>query len=261
MAKSKSKIGIALSGGGVRGISHLGVLKALNESGIYPDRIAGTSAGAIAGGLYAYGYAPDEILEMIKQTNFFKFIKPAISLKGIFKMESTKELYQNYIKTDDYSATKIPFTAVAVDICKGKIKYFSEGSLIESIMASSCIPGVFDPITIEGISYVDGGVLNNLPIEPLEGISEKIIAVHCNHLPEKLNLRNMKEMIERSVIMSMNNNAYYRQSKADFFIETPYLAKYGVFDIRKADIIFKEGYYFAQEYIENHPSLQSISSK
>ena len=77
--KSETNIGIALSGGGVRGIAHLGVLKALNEAGIYPSKVAGSSAGAIAGALYCSGYTPDEILDIVLHTNFFKLMRPAIS--------------------------------------------------------------------------------------------------------------------------------------------------------------------------------------
>ena len=76
--KSELKIGVALSGGGVRGISHLGVLKGLNEAGIYPTQISGTSAGAIAGAMYCQGYQPEEVLKIIVETNYFKFLRPAV---------------------------------------------------------------------------------------------------------------------------------------------------------------------------------------
>ena len=85
---SKLKIGIALSGGGIRGISHLGVLKALNEIGIVPAKISGTSAGAIVGAMYCQGYQPEEILKIILETNYFKFMRPAISWNGILKWKA-----------------------------------------------------------------------------------------------------------------------------------------------------------------------------
>jgi NTE family protein len=252
---SKKKIGIALSGGGVRGIAHLGVLKALNERGIFPDKVSGTSAGAIAGAMYCNGYSPDEIKEIIIKTNYFKFMRPAISWTGILNMQSIEQLYLKYFLDDDFSKLKIPLTVAATDIKRGKVVYFSEGPLISKIMASSCIPGMFDPIAIGKSFYVDGGVLNNLPVEPLEGTCDVIIGVNCNHLPEEHNIKNIKSLIERTVIMSMNYNVYSRKGKCDYFIEPIGLASYGVFDIRKATAIFDAGYNATQNFIEENPGI------
>ncbi|NDE62201.1 MAG: patatin, partial [Cyclobacteriaceae bacterium] len=84
----KSSLGIALSGGGIRGIAHLGVLKAFDEYGISPKKVSGTSAGAIVGALYCQGYTPEEIMKIIHETNYFRLLRPAISWKGLLKMES-----------------------------------------------------------------------------------------------------------------------------------------------------------------------------
>lgn len=257
--KSNKKIGIALSGGGVRGISHLGVLKGLNEAGIYPTKVSGTSAGAIAGAMYCNGYKPEEVLKIIVETNYFKFMRPAISLTGILKMNSVGELFKLYLKHDDFAQLQIPLTVAATDIKKGKVIYFSEGELINPILASSCIPGMFDPIVIGKRHLIDGGVLNNLPVEPLDGICDYVIGVNCNQLPEETNIKNMKSLIERSVIMAMNSNVYSRKSKCDFFIEAPGLGKYGVFDIKKAPELFQAGYDRVQQFIEENPAILELA--
>ncbi|MBN7816404.1 patatin-like phospholipase family protein [Algoriphagus pacificus] len=257
--KSNKKIGIALSGGGVRGISHLGVLKGLNEAGIYPTKVSGTSAGAIAGAMYCNGYKPEEVLKIIVETNYFKFMRPAISLTGILKMNSVGELFKLYLKHDDFAQLQIPLTVAATDIKKGKVIYFSEGELINPILASSCIPGMFDPIVIDKRHLIDGGVLNNLPVEPLDGICDYVIGVNCNQLPEETNIKNMKSLIERSVIMAMNSNVYSRKSKCDFFIEAPGLGKYGVFDIKKAPELFQAGYDRVQRFIEENPAILELA--
>jgi len=124
--KSKLKIGIALYGGGVRGISHLGVLKALNEAKIFPTKVSGSSAGAIAGAMYCQGYKPEEILKIIVETNFFRFMRPAISLKGILKMESVGELFRIYLPHNDFAQLKIKLAVAATNIIKGKVVYFDE---------------------------------------------------------------------------------------------------------------------------------------
>lgn len=255
------KIGIALSGGGVRGISHLGVLKALNQRGIFPNRISGSSAGAIAGALYASGLEPDDILKIIIKTNYFKFLRPAISWTGILKMDTAEELFKLYLPDNAFEALRLPLTIATTDIKRAKVVYFSEGELIKPLMASSCIPGMFDPIAIGKQYYVDGGVLNNLPVEPLDGICDVVIGVNCNHLPVEHNIKNIKNLIERTVIMSMNYNVYSRKDKCDFFIEPKGMAKYGVFDIKKAQEIFDAGYEAALSFIDEHPEMKDLMVK
>jgi len=259
--KSKMNVGLALSGGGVRGIAHLGVIKALNEVGIVPTKVSGTSAGAIAGAMYCQGYLPEEILQIIVDTNYFKFMRPAISLTGFFKMDSVGNLFRLYLGHDDFAQLKIPLTVAATDIKKGKVRYYSEGELIRPIMASSCIPGMFDPVVIGKRFLVDGGVLNNMPVEPLEGFSDSIIGVNCNQLPEETNIGNMKKLIERSVIMAMNYNAYSRKYKCDFFLEPPGLGKYGVFDIKKAPELFLIGYDYTLKFIEENPAILELADE
>lgn len=241
MEKTHS-LGLVLSGGGVRGITHLGVLKALNEKSIFPSRISGTSAGAIAGVMYAKGYSPDEILEIIIKTNYFKFLRPAISWKGILKMDQVQRLYKEYLETDDFSELNIPVTIAATDIQLAETAFFSEGEIIKPLMASSCIPGMFEPILVGEHYYVDGGILNNLPVEPLLGKCDKIMGVHCNHLPDYQHIRHIKSLIERTVIMSMNYNVYTRKPQCDYFVEPKNLAAYGVLEIKKAEEIFERGY-------------------
>ena len=256
--KSKLKIGLACSGGGIRGVSHLGVLQALNEAGIYASKISGTSAGAIVGAMYCQGYSPEEILRIIVETKYFRFLRPAISWKGILKMELVGELFKLYISHNDFAQLQTSLTVAATDIRKGKVVYFSEGELVKPLLASSCIPGMFEPIQIGKKFLVDGGVLNNLPIEPLEGTCDYVIGVNCNHLPEESNISNMKSLIERSVIMSMNYNAYSRKSKCDLFIETPGLGRYGVFDVKKAVELFQAGYNHTQRIIDESPDFLEI---
>ncbi|GAB4107723.1 patatin-like phospholipase family protein [Echinicola sediminis] len=255
---SKQKIGIALSGGGARGIAHLGVLKALEENNIMVDMVAGTSAGAIVGALYCQGYTPDAILDIIIKTNYFKFLRPAISWKAILKMDTIDQLYSVHLPDNSFEKLQKPLCIAATDLKRGKVVYFSEGPLIPPLMASTCIPGMFEPIQIDGKYYIDGGVLNNLPMEPLEGRCDYIIGVNCNHLSEEHNINNIKRMIERTVIMSMNHNVYSRKNRCDFFIEPEGLAKYGVFDLRKSKEIFSAGYDAAQKYIAHNQSLADL---
>ena len=255
----ETKIGIALSGGGVRGFAHLGVLKALNEAGIHPHVVSGTSAGAIVGSFYCLGYTPEKIFEIIRQTKFFGLLRPALSWRGIFKMKSFELLYSKYITPNTFSGLQIPLTITATNLTQGKVAYFSEGEIIKPLIASTCIPGIFDPVRIGNDYFVDGGLLNNLPIEGLAGKCDFIIGVNCNQIIPENNIRNIKKVIERSVIMAMNCNVYNRKSACDLFIEPQGLGSYGAFEIAKAREIFDAGYISANMLIKDNSQLAALA--
>ncbi|MCH8517291.1 MAG: patatin-like phospholipase family protein [Cyclobacteriaceae bacterium] len=242
------KIGIALSGGGCRAAAHLGMLQVLRENGIYPHRIAGSSAGAIIGAFLGAGYAPDEILKIIIDTKIFKLIRPALNLKGILKIQKIKVVLEERIQTPTFEAMKIPLTVVATNLSEGRSEYFEEGNIIDPIAASSAIPVIFDPVYINGKPYVDGGILNNLPVEPLEHKVDFIIGMHCNPVPiEEPNTENVKRVLERSLMMAINCNAYARKDVCDLFMEPPETGKYNVFDIQKLKEIYQIGYDYADQ--------------
>ncbi len=239
------KIGLAISGGGARGIAHLGMVKALQEFKVPIDIISGTSSGAIAGALLGSNYAPDQILEIISELRFFKFLKPAISKTGLLRMDSTESLFRKYFQTDDFSAINIPLIICATDLCEGRSVYFSEGPLIRPLMASSCIPVVFDPINIDGKLFVDGGILNNFPTQPLLGRNIKIIGLHSNPVDQSFKVSNVKTMFERTFLLAINANSYHHINHCDLYLEPPGLKKIKVSDLKKAKEIFDIGYQYA----------------
>ena len=258
---SETRIGIALSGGGVRGIAHLGVLKALNEAGIFPTKVTGSSAGAIVGAMYCQGYTPDEVLKIILETNYFKLMRPAISWNGLLKMENLAQLFKQYLPHDDFSMLPIPLAVAATDIGKGEAVFFEKGPLIQPILASCSIPGMFEPIYFDARYLVDGGVLNNMPVEPLQGDCEVIFGANCNHLPEVSKVSNIKNLIERAVMMNMNFNVYTRKAACDYFIEPLGLGNFGVFDIKKAPDLFQAGYTQTMHVIEANAELKDFAQQ
>jgi len=240
------KVGIVLSGGGARGISHLGMLKVFNENGIKPEIISGSSAGSIIGAFYAYGYSPDEILDIVKKTKLFKVLRPAFNRKGLLTLEKTYAFFKSFLPTDSFESLKIPLIISATNLTNGKPNYFSEGSLIRSVMASSAIPVIFSPVEIEGKFYIDGGIVNNLPVEPLQGNCDKIIGLHCNPVDSEYDARNMKQLLERTFIMTINENVGNRKKHCDLFLEPYELRKFGAFDFKRASELFDIGYEYAK---------------
>lgn len=249
------KVGLVLSGGGSRGIAHLGVMQALEEAGVTINIIAGSSSGAIAGALYGSGHNPQKILEIVRTIKLFKLIRPAISISGLLKMESAELLYRQHILDDTFEALSVPLIVAATDLCRGKTAYFTEGPLIRPLMASTCIPVVFDPIKVDGQLYIDGGLLNNFPAEVLTERCDKIIGSHCNPIDEDFQLGNFRTMLERTFLLTINANAYSRRRYCDIFLEPPELKTFKVFDLARADDIFQIGYDYARQYHEQFLEL------
>jgi len=247
------KIGIVLSGGGARGVAHLGVLKALDELGVVIDCISGTSAGAFAGALYAQGLKPDSIFELIKGVSFLSSLRPAWARTGFFNMDGMKEILQKNIPINNFNALRIPLTVAATDIRKGQIYYFSDGELIQAVLASCSIPAIFNPINLNGNLYVDGGLIDNLPVKPIRKQCDFIIGSHCNHISSDVDVTNMKSVIERSLLVAIYSNTEISRGMCDVFIEPPRMDRFSSLDLGKAQEIYDFSYRFTiQNFLPHH---------
>ena len=162
------KIGIALSGGAAWGLAHIGVLEVLEENGITPDYIAGTSAGAAVGSLYASGKSPGEMATFAEELNWLNLIRPVISDVSIFDSRRIREFMEEKLKVNDFTDLGTGFTAVATDLGSGDIVYLDRGDLSFAVMASATIPVLFEPVSYGEKMLVDGGLSNNLPLDVLE---------------------------------------------------------------------------------------------
>lgn len=180
----KTKLGLALGGGGCRGIGHIGALKAFEELGVKFDYVAGTSAGSIVASLYALGKTPDEMIQIVKSLTkkdiakgLIPFIKPA-------KSEKLEELLNRvYGDIMVFSETKIPLSVVCTDIKTGKEIDFDYGNMAKVISGSCAVPGIFTPVVHEGMHLVDGGVRNNVPVDVVRKMGANVVfAIDVNHL-------------------------------------------------------------------------------
>lgn len=253
------KIGLALSGGGARGVAHIGVIKALEELGLTFSCISGTSAGAIVGALYAYGHTPDQILEIIKRVTIFNVVRPAWTWSGLLTMEGMGDLLLKRMPENDFKALKIPLTVVATEIRLGETHYFSDGELVRAIMASCTVPAVFTPLSFRGGHYVDGGVLDNLPVKPLTGHCDLIVGSHCNHFTKDFDPRNMKVVAERALLIAIQTNTLVSKRQCDVLIEPPGLARFSGFDIAKAQEIFDFAYRFTRENFSEKAFAKAVA--
>ncbi len=241
-----SKIGIALSGGGVKGFAHLGVLKALAEKGIEADILAGISAGAIVGSFIAAGKKPAEVMELINESDFFDFAKLSLPDKGIFTLDNMTKNLEKSLGVKTFEELKIPFYIGAANIEKARMEYFNKGDLIKIIQASSSIPVLFSPVEINGELYVDGGLFENLPVNPLIDKCDKLIAV--NVMPVNLNekLESITDIAIRTFQLKTMVNADELKAKADIFIEPKGIEKYNILNTKYSQELFDLGYNYCK---------------
>jgi NTE family protein len=240
------KIGLVLSGGGARGFAHLGALKALEEFGLTFSVISGTSAGSIVGAFYASGYKPEEIYTIISGAGLLKSVRPAWSWTGLLSLDGFREILLKHLPKDSFESLHIPLTIAATELNQGKVFYFSEGELITPIIASSSIPALFNPVSFKGTNYIDGGITDNFPVRPLVGHCDFIVGIHTNPIGKKLDIKSVKEVTERALLMAINVNSTYSKALCDLVIEPPALGNYSTLDLGKAKEIFDIGYQYVK---------------
>lgn len=275
------KIGLVLSGGAAKGFAHIGVLEVLEEAGIRPDYLTGTSMGAIIGGLYAMGYSPEEMREIATSIDWDKMMTDQVSLRNIVMEE--KEDFERYLAEfpirelklklpsgltegyqierllsditwpakgiHDFDSLPIPFHCMAVDIIEGKVVEFDSGDLPTAIRASMAIPGMFTPVQVDSMLLVDGGVIRNLPVEEVKNMgADIIIAVYVGFEEEVTpeSLSSISEILTRTTIFMGVIDTKEQMEMADILIK-PKLKDIRAMDFGKNDTIAARGKKAAQD--------------
>ena len=250
MTKKKYKIGLVLSGGGARGFAHLGVIEALNEAGIFPDVISGTSAGAIVGVLYADGYSPREILKLTNSNSMLRYMRFTVPRDGLLQISGVVRILKDSLRAKTFEELKFPLFVTATDLNNGRVDYFSSGELLNVIIASSSIPVLFKPVVIDNKHYVDGGVLDNLPIKPIENNCRFIIGSFVNPTGYEENVTSLISIAERTFLLSMSKEVGEKAKKFDLFIAPQELRHFKILDPEKSEDLFQLGYKTTKEKLK-----------
>lgn len=228
----------------MRGVAHIGAIKALEEQGIFPTHISGTSAGAIVGALYAGGVGWEEMLIFFKEIPIFHTQKYAYGKPGFIDTEKFYGDFKKYFPEDNFNALQKPLFVTATDVIKGKLKIFHKGELIRRVLASATLPGVFSPINIDGSFYIDGGVINNFPVESLIKCCDKIIGSYVNPL-KNIKIEDLKHsynVVERAYKIKSAMDSLSKFSDCDIVISPQELSAFNTFDMKAIDDIFNIGY-------------------
>lgn len=283
------KIGLVLSGGGAKGLAHIGALKVIEEAGVKIDFIGGTSMGAIIGAMYASGYTANQLDSIFRATNFANLIQDNLprSAKTFYEKEDSERyaltlpfdgfkvsvppaysggqnIYNELVRIlyhvkdiDDFSQLPIPFVCIATDVENGKEVVLNSGYLPEIIMASGTLPSLFEPLALDGKLLIDGGVVNNYPIEKVRAMgADIIIGIDVQQgLSDRASLNSATE-----ILMQINNfqsvsNMVDKTEDTDIYLK-PKIGAFSVIDFNKADKIMKTG---EQAAIEKFNELKELS--
>lgn len=250
--------GLVLSGGGVRGAAHIGVIKALEEHDIYPTHIAGTSAGAVVGALYAGGCTWQEILDFFKTVELFTLKKYARKQPGFVDTVKFYDKLKTYLPADSFEALKKPLYVTATNLLDGTLKVFFRGQLIKPLLASAAVPGVFAPVQINDGYYVDGGMLNIFPVDLIQLYCDQIVGVYVNPF-EKVQIEDLKHsynIMERAYHIKMANESQSKFEDCDLLIRPKNMRNFGMFSMKNVDTIFQLGYESAKEALQTANGLQ-----
>ncbi|MCX2541909.1 patatin-like phospholipase family protein [Pseudomonas sp. COW5] len=277
----RPKVGLVLSGGAARGLAHIGVLKALEEQGIKIDAIAGTSMGAVVGGLYASGYKIDELEKLALSINWQEalsdappredvpfrrkqddrdfLVKQKLSFRddgslglplGVIQGQNLALLLESLLAhtsdTRDFDKLPIPFRAVATDIANGEKVVFRKGHLPQVIRASMSIPAVFAPVELDGRLLVDGGMTDNIPLDVARemGVDVAIVVDIGTPLRNRKQLTTVVDVLNQSITLMTRRNSEEQLAALhpdDVLIQPP-LASFGATDFGRAEEMIDAGY-------------------
>ncbi len=247
----KKKIGLALGGGVVLGAAHIGVLQAIKELGIRIDIITGTSIGAFVAALHAFGKPWYDIEEVAMNLEWIDTAGLALSQYGILSNYKLGEIVRNIIGDVTFRDANVQLGIVASDVVTGDRVKLTQGNVAGSVMASSCIPGIFTPVTIDGAMLVDGGLLENVPIMLAREMgAEAIIAVdlftasHSRRVPE-----NLVDLLLNTYYSAMINASRPYNRYADLLI-TPDLSEFNLLGTDQIPAIIQTGYLAARDKLE-----------
>ena len=235
------KIGLALGGGAARGFAHVGVIKTLEAHGIVPDLVAGTSAGAVVGALYAAGNDGFALQKLAHKLDESKISDWSLPDRGVLKGDALQKFINEAVGQRPLEGLKKPFGAVATDLASGEGILFRTGNTGQAVRASATVPGVFRPVPISGREYVDGGLSSLIPVRHARQMgADVVIAVDISARPGNQNVRGTLDILLQTFTIMGQNMAQYELKDADVVIR-PKVGKVGSTDFTARHDAILEG--------------------
>jgi NTE family protein len=241
--KSRS-VGLVLSGGGIKGMAHIGLIQALNEFGISAVTVSGTSVGALIGALYANGNSVAEMLQFFKETPLFRYHLMTILKPGFINTDRYYTLFAKYFPEDSFAVLGRKLFVVTTDLQRGDERIFSEGKLIRPLLASAALPPVFSPVEIEGHLYADGGIMNNFAYEVVKERSHFVIGSNVSGIKEigRDSLRTSFQLANRTTSLMIYAINRQKVKNCDLVFEPSALELIGILDKKGIEKAYTIGY-------------------
>ena len=246
--------GLVLSGGGVRGMAHIGVIKALREFAVTPKWVSGASVGALVGALYARGIREEEMVRFFKETPLFRYDFLSLAKPGLFDTERYHAIFKDFFPENTFESLNIPLFVNATNLQRGSDTFFSKGELIRPLLASAALPPIFSPVLIDDELYSDGGIMNNFPIEPIEDKADFIIGSNVSVLHEMTprEIRTSFQLASRTTGLMLHIINRDKISRCNLIFEPAMLQHIGVLDKKGIENAFKIGYDYASRRLEEY---------
>ncbi len=247
------RIGYALSGGVGYGYAHIGVLKVLEKNNIIPDIIVGTSVGSLIGAFLADGKKAEEIENIALKIDWNKILKFTLPKEGLLSIDGIYEILNNNVKIKNIEDSVIKFAVLATDLCDGSEKVFLSGSVADAVRASCSLPGIFSPFRQGEHIYVDGGILNNLPVKTAFDLgADFVIGVDLIAKAFGLNIHHVDifSIVWKSLQLMIQRNTKLENIEKKLVVIQPDIGKYNPFDLSKKIEIIKKGEEAAEEKIK-----------
>lgn len=244
LSSKPPKVGVAFSGGGAKGFTHIGAMMAFETFGLKMDIVSGVSAGSVAAVLYSAGLTPNEIMECFQEYDQFgDYTQFTIPKTGFFKIEKFGKLIDSWIPQKNLEELNIPTVVCATDLAAGKSVGWSKGEIVPRILASCSIPIVFHPVNINGINYVDGGVLRNLPAWAIRKHCKILYGLNCSPLNRNYKFKDsIIDITLRTYNLMSKSNTLQDLNLCDYVVRTPGNAQFGTFDLRALRKAVSVGY-------------------
>ncbi len=254
--EKREKTALALGGGAVLGAAHIGVLKALEEADIQIDYIAGTSIGAFVAAFYAFGISLKEIEEIALKLKWLDISKISLSPYGLLSNNKLGKLIHKYIGNKKIEEAGIPLSMIATDISNGDKVILDQGPLADSVMASTCIPGIFKPVKIDNMLLVDGGIVENVPFKTCrEAGASYVIGVDLNARHTYEQPDNILDVILNSFHFVFQQQSDLQSEHADLVIK-PDLSAFNRSDINQVERLIEKGYSDTKEQLRKNADLK-----
>ncbi len=237
-------LGVALGGGAVLGFAHIGLLAALQEAGIEMDRVAGTSAGAIVAALHAFDVAPDRIRDLLAPLTWRKVSGFSRTSLGLLTNEPMAELLEEELGQVRIEDALVPLAVVTADIHTGECVVLREGPLGPAVRASAAIPGIYQPVEIDGRVLVDGGIVENVPVQAVRDMGADVaVAATLGQALDFDEVHTLLGVLTNAFLITLNTATRYslELEPADVVIR-PDLEPHNHWDIKQRDELIKKGY-------------------